>query len=806
MKIQILSIDNKKHVETTLPSLINSSVIDKVGIRPSPSIDNAIEREIQYRKNLQNVFLSILLFILTATLLYVIPLYPVPIVFLIAIITSVIGFRSPLIGFSLSIFTFIPAYLYQTSVPFWWLLINLFFVGLFTVRSLTNKNNLLSPIIGLISGALFLTPYYFISIPLMLSIVLIRKDHEFLRNLGMCFMFLMILIPFGALSFAYNANINENLNPQEIFHIMSSESLPLFNQLIFNENPRLSSFDLPVIRELFSGILTVQNDVFHPYLFLLIDRLVILFIPLLLLVTFSVVGIMDRIWPWLKLRGVDLNQIPDFSFIFTIILGCIFFIIPLQTMQIPFDYYTSFNFSNSLKTILSAGGFGVILSVSSISLSKRYISAQLNETIKKVCKDHSLLVDAFFEKIKKIQDACPGIDINFELTAANKFKEELLITLDGVDTLSYKILNSKVKIIYELSAIQSENEINLHKKLIEYHNRQLDKSKTLLNSLNKLGIVNLPDIELTHLDPDAEIAFTIILSHQDDLNNFLLELSQNTINISDKLVKVVQRNFDPTLEATSISISENFIQQGQGEQALDSLLVTINSLNQRYMKIMQKTIVNLKKLIKRSVKMYESNVLPLNESLGKDPKTTETGLITQRISKDFENLETFRGILYLPDVMDSLAFLESGTRTVIEELLQLLHEFEKRNDSKIPADFHWGKDTQLISDIKASLGKLDDQVLNDVSDRLSNIEYGIKIIENETNTLKKYLIMNEFILNYINIEPLISSLIKIDGKVLPTQLPVKSKYAIQYLQLFAIGKKKISFDTKTSILHKILKN
>ena len=215
---------------------------------------------------------------------------------------------------------------------------------------------------------------------------------------------------------------------------------------------------------------------------------------------------------------------------------------------------------------------------------------------------------------------------------------------------------------------------------------------------------------------------------------------------------------------------------------------------------------NLKKLIKRSVKMYESNVLPLNESLGKDPKTTETGLITQRISKDFENLETFRGILYLPDVMDSLAFLESGTRTVIEELLQLLHEFEKRNDSKIPADFHWGKDTQLISDIKASLGKLDDQVLNDISDRLSNIEYGIKIIENETNTLKKYLIMNEFILNYINIEPLISSLIKIDGKVLPTQLPVKSKYAIQYLQLFAIGKKKISFDTKTSILHKILKN
>ena len=111
---------------------------------------------------------------------------------------------------------------------------------------------------------------------------------------------------------------------------------------------------------------------------------------------------------------------------------------------------------------------------------------------------------------------------------------------------------------------------------------------------------------------------------------------------------------------------------------------------------MKKTIVNLRKLIKRSVKMYESNVLPLNESLGKDPNTTETGLITQKISKDYKNLETFNGILYLPDVMESLAFLESGTRTVIDELLQLLHEFEKRNDSKIPSDFHWGKDLSLI--------------------------------------------------------------------------------------------------------------
>ena len=66
--------------------------------------------------------------------------------------------------------------------------------------------------------------------------------------------------------------------------------------------------------------------------------------------------------------------------------------------------------------------------------------------------------------------------------------------------------------------------------------------------------------------------------------------------------------------------------------------------------------------------------------------------------------------------------------------------------------------------------------------------------------------MNEFILNYVNIEPLISSLIAIEGQVIPRQLPVKSKYAIQYLQLFAFGKSTIAFNTDKNILSKITKN
>ena len=403
---------------------------------------------------------------------------------------------------------------------------------------------------------------------------------------------------------------------------------------------------------------------------------------------------------------------------------------------------------------------------------------------------------------EEIQNICPGIDINAEITSLGEFKEELSITLDGLYTLTYSGLKEKSEKIQILHNSQVNNTDSLQLKVLNYHNDQLDKCKDMLVKLEKLGFGNLPTINSDHLSYDDDLTFSDVLSNQHELNDYLLEVSQNTIRVAESLVTVVQKEFDNTLEFTSISISENFISQGKGGQALDTLLVTIASLHKRYHQIMQKTITSLKRLIERSLKMHEYNIIPLNESLGQEPADVETIDVAKQIQAHYDESSTFNGILYLPDVMAILSFLENGTHTVIGELMRLLREFEKRNDTRVPLDFQWGKDTQLISEIESSLRRLDDKSQSDLSDRLSNIEYGIKIIENEATTLKKYLIMNEFILNYVNMEPLISSLISIEGKVIPRQLPVKNKYAVQYLQLFAYGKSKVTFDSSKNTLLK----
>ena len=777
-------------------------MIDKVGFGPSSDIDNAIEREQQYRKNLKKILFSTAIFLFSLIVLYTVPLYPIPIVFLISILSAVIGFRSIVSGFSLSFLLFIPAFLYQTSIPFWWLLLSFFIIGVFIAKSLNNPSNILTIIVGITAASLFLTSYYFVSIPLMLVYALIQKSDELSKNVGLLFSFLIIFIPFNALGFANQLSINLNTRPEKIYSLISDSTLPIFSKIIYETNPRLLSFNEFALSESLSGVFSLQNNIFNSYLFVLIDDLVLLFIPILLILSFSFINVLDKIWPWMDERGVELSILPSFSYVITLIFGTLFFIVPLQTMQIPFDYSTGFNSSDSFKSIISAGTLGLAISLSSINLSRRTEGAELTELVKEECNTYLQNIDKSHSELEEIQDICPGIDINAEITSLGEFKEELSITLDGLYTLTYSGLKEKSEKIQILHNSQVNNTDSLQLKVLNYHNDQLDKCKDMLVKLEKLGIGNLPTINSDHLSYDDDLAFSDVLSNQHELNDYLLEVSQNTIRVAESLVTVVQKEFDNTLEFTSISISENFISQGKGGQALDTLLVTIASLHKRYHQIMQKTITSLKRLIERSLKMHEYNIIPLNESLGQEPADVETIDVAKQIQTHYDELSTFSGILYLPDVMAILSFLENGTHTVIGELMRLLREFEKRNDTRVPLDFQWGKDTQLISEIESSLRRLDDKSQSDLSDRLSNIEYGIKIIENEATTLKKYLIMNEFILNYVNMEPLISSLISIEGKVIPKQLPVKNKYAVQYLQLFAYGKSKVTFDSSKNTLLK----
>ena len=181
----------------------------------------------------------------------------------------------------------------------------------------------------------------------MLVYALIQKSNELSKNVGLLFSFLIIFIPFNALGFGNQLSINLNTRPEKIYSLISDSTLPIFSKIIYETNPRLLSFNEFALSESLSGVFSLQNNIFNSYLFVLIDDLVLLFIPILLIFSFSFINVLDKIWPWMDERGVELSILPSFSYVVTLIFGTLFFIVPLQTMQIPFDYSTGFNSSDS---------------------------------------------------------------------------------------------------------------------------------------------------------------------------------------------------------------------------------------------------------------------------------------------------------------------------------------------------------------------------------------------------------------------------------------------------------------------------
>ena len=191
------------------------------------------------------------------------------------------------------------------------------------------------------------------------------------------------------------------------------------------------------------------------------------------------------------------------------------------------------------------------------------------------------------------------------------------------------------------------------------------------------------------------------------------------------------------------------------------------------------------KLMERSRKMYESHFLPLNEQLGRDPFETKTGEITTKLLTYSEDLSSQNRIIFLPEIMNRIEFLEKGTKSVLSELLNLIKEFENLNDSRVPDSFDWGKDTQLVGTLDNSIRFINTQDSNELGNRLSNIDYAIKAIEGATSTLKKYVIMNEFITNYSNIESWIDQTLERTGSLTAKELPIRAKYATQYIKLYS---------------------
>lgn len=804
--------------DQTKDSQSSSSVIERFGLRPSRSIEDPIEREREYRKTLRRLLISALILLTTTLLLLVIPLYPTPVIILFAILSALIGFRIPIAGFLIGTLVSAPAYAYQAGVPLWWLFVYIFLIGAFAARSVSDPRNVISPLMGLFAGALGLTPLYFAAIPLMLMVALLEERRKLFDHLGMVLMFIMIFIPFHGVAFSETLILTlgdqiNSMRPQQIYDAMNALPLPLFTQISYTPNPSLTSLDIPTLQATFSSAFGA-SEFFHPYLFLIIDRLIILYVPILLALSFSFISVVDRFWPWLVVRGIDVRMILKYSYAPTLIFGTFLFLGALQATSGTLRYYTSLN-PIGTETVLLSGGiaflaitlsavsFGSAMVIASLRLKRREQVAFLSSGL--ISKGRKLAdsIASFFTSLKLIEGSSPGIDLSTENASASKYQEQVRITLGAIDTMSYKTLQERTARLSQINEEQERIASSTYHRLYQYQVDKLVKYQDIVSTLTRFGVEGLPTVNSVSVSELAEMGPEESLKSQNELNVRFLKVAEITVEHAARLIEAIRKDFDNKLDPTAIDVAKNFLAQSEGERALDPIVTSITSLSNRYLSDSRKIASNVRKLIQRMLEIYNSHILPLNESLGREASVSKTGQVAIQLSNHVQQLQKPKGIIYLPDIMFKLEYLEIGTRSILGELLTLLRDFEKLNDSRVSEEFNWGKNTQLVGDIDSSLRFLDDQEANEIDGRMDNIEYVIKTIEGAAATLKKYINMNEFILNYPNMEPLIISKLHKSGHVSARELPVRPRYASQYLKLFAINRYgEVVFDSKYSKIQK----
>ncbi|MCZ6648851.1 MAG: hypothetical protein O7B30_06390 [Thaumarchaeota archaeon] len=794
----------------------SASVIERFGLRPSRSIEDPIEREREYRKTLGRLLISALILLTTTLLLLVIPLYPTPVIILFGILSALIGFRVPIAGFLIGTLVSAPAYAYQAGIPLWWLFVYIFFIGAFAARSVSEPRNVISPLMGLFAGALGLTPLYFAAIPLMLMVALLEERRKLFDHLGMVFMFIMIFIPFHGVAFSENLVLTlgdqiNSMRPQQIYDAMNALPLPLFTQIFYTPNPSLTSLDIPTLQATFSSAFGA-SEFFHPYLFLIIDRLIILYVPILLALSFSFISVVDRFWPWLVERGIDVRKVLKYSYAPTLLVGTFLFLGALQATSGTLRYYTSLNPIATETAALSGGvsflaitvsavSFGSAMVIGSLRLRRREEVAFLSSGL--ISKGRKLAdsIASFFTSLKLIERSSPGIDLSTENASASKYQEQVRITLGGIGTMSYKTLRERTTSLSQINEEQERIASSTYHRLYQYQVDKVVKYQNVVSTITRFGIEpgGLPNVNSISVSDLAEMGHEESLKRQEELNIKFLKVAEITVEFAARLIEAIRKDFDIKSDPTAVDVARNFLAESAGERALDPIVTSISSLSNRYLSDSHKIASSVRKLIQRMLEIYNAHILPLNESLGREASVSKTAQVAIELSNHVHQLEKPKGIIYLPDIMLKLEYLEIGTRSILGELLTLLRDFEKLNDSRVSEEFNWGKNTQLVGDIDSSLRFLDDQEANEIDERIDNIEYVIKTIEGAAATLKKYITMNEFILNYPNMEPLIISKLHKSGHVSARELPVRPRYASQYLKLFAINRYgEVVFDSKYS--------
>ncbi|GAI53293.1 unnamed protein product, partial [marine sediment metagenome] len=127
---------------------------------------------------------------------------------------------------------------------------------------------------------------------------------------------------------------------------------------------------------------------------------------------------------------------------------------------------------------------------------------------------------------------------------------------------------------------------------------------------------------------------------------------------------------------------------------------------------------------------------------------------------------------------------------------------EADNDRRCPPKYNWGKNNYASGEMQQLLGSIESLLLEPtISSRFSVIEKAVQAVEQQAKVIKQYSQASELLINYPNIEYMLQEWLRTNMVVGSSELPVKPKYALEYLKMYAAKNyDEVTFDPKPGTL------
>ncbi len=725
--------------------------------------------------------------------------YPLSFAVILALALGALAYRAPAVSLGLMFFLNLPGYLYQGGFPIGLVVVaSLVFLAA-TVPCVGRPGACLVIAAGVIAALMMFTPIYFLSLPLLISVILFRTRGVGTGAPGAIAVMLTIFVPFLALG----------ITPQT-----QTDIVPLFQEIPFEPRDPISVIEFGQIfnqlkNAVGSSANVIKNLTFYiPMLLTEYENVVLVGRPLGFVLFFVIALAISvafgtlSIFRWMESNAFGPRYLNWIAPTLSLLMADAAFLVPTLTLDTSFAYTTTLQGNIVALFVLATLAIGLAGSAIEWLLKSRDITLEQRQRLTVLIPEVRGGQHDLEAKLSSIRTLATQVDFHAEEKLLAMAAQETGYMEDRVGTLPAPDLEAKINTFSDLEKNLQKAHPEAEQKLLQYYDESREKYETFLARATDLGVTGIEAFRGKSAAELATLGFERAKEEQARLNEAFDKLGASLVALGKETAELISTEVDQEFKPFGLDIAQNYLTTGHSQEAIDSMLSTFLTMRD----ILDKAATGVAPKVEGIVQTWESAIkaeaVPTLRMMGDEEFAEKMLALKPALDNIVVSDKEEKYFAKLISLVKSVKTLNEAIRANIARLLVRIRDREEIIESKVPPGFDWERNIflpQKISDVRDQLARKPKEA--SLPNRLANIELAVNALCDGVALIKQYIFENEFLINFSNIQYLISLKVQKDGSVATRDLPVKDKYAHRYLVLYARNHyDRVVFDSQTGVL------